>query len=201
MANYRCPRCGSSNVGTSTMHKAKKFAAYAGDFLMGYGAARYGGAEAVDALVENGGFSNIEFAKELECKNCGYKWKDNGDQGLADTIPDHVIEEQKDELEQEYRSKAKSGLTWSVINAVVAGLCGYYCYTHDASSQRVDDTFLGTFTVTDYNWTWIFLCIIGIFCAIFAITKFSGDYCDNNKIANKLERMSVASFRTSKYRK
>jgi len=76
MANYRCPRCGSSNVGTSTMHKAKKFAAYAGDFLMGYGAARYGGAEAVDALVENGGFSDIEFAKELECKNCGFIWKE-----------------------------------------------------------------------------------------------------------------------------
>lgn len=198
MSNYRCPKCGSTNVGTSTLHKAKKTLAFLGDFAAGY----YGGQEAVNIVSEHGGFSDIQFAKELECKNCGYKWKDNGvAQGLADTVPDHVLEEQKDELAEEYRSKAKSGLMWSIIYALVAGLCGFYCFTHDLSSQRVEDTWLGTFTVTDYNWTWIFLFLVGIVCAICAFAKFSGDYSENNKIAKKLERMSVALFRTSKYRK
>ena len=78
MKNYRCPNCGSANVGTTTEYKAKKALAMAGDFVVGYGAARLFGAEtAQNLLSETGAVSdNIEIAKELECKSCGFTWEE-----------------------------------------------------------------------------------------------------------------------------
>ncbi len=72
-----CPKCGYTNVGTSTAYKLKKGATYAADFALGYIEGRTG----VDVTSETGSVSdNVKIEKEYECKICGYTWKGEVDE-------------------------------------------------------------------------------------------------------------------------
>ena len=108
MGNYRCPNCGSANVGTTTEYKAKKALAMAGDFVVGFGAARLFGAEAAQNLLsETGAVSdNIEIAKELECKSCGFTWEEGTERLTSNQNMQKAYESQDAETETETEAEA-----------------------------------------------------------------------------------------------
>lgn len=209
MAEYKCPKCGSTNVGTSTLHKAKKTLAFLGDFAAGY----YGGQEAINLVSEHGGFSDIQFAKELECQACGFRWKVNDPkpsqyqqafqgyipQPAVDTVPDYVLDKQKHDLEDSYRSKLNSRLIWIIICVVVACLSAFYCITNNISSNHIQDTLFGKMEVPETNWLWILLFIFAVISVIIIITK-SGSYNKYKRELKRLQRMSIQEFRSSWYR-
>ena len=114
MAQTVCPKCGSTNVGTSTAHKLKKGATYAADFALGY---LFGDA-AVNVMSETGGVSdNVSIKKEFQCRNCGYIWKDDG----VDRVPDEVLIRQMTQLHTQYKSQAQSALIWGYGEQLAVG--------------------------------------------------------------------------------
>lgn len=112
MAQTVCPKCGSTNVGTSTAHKLKKGATYAADFALGY---LFGDA-AVNVMSETGGVSdNVSIKKEFQCRNCGYIWKDDG----VDRVPDEVLIRQMTQLH-----------SIQITGSVSSNLGGCFSYRH-----------------------------------------------------------------------
>ena len=134
MAQIICPKCGSSNIGSSAAHKFKKGATYAADVALGYIGGYYGGDLAVDVLSKTGGVSgNVSIKKEYECRDCGYIWK--GEDVVR--IPDHVIQQQKDKLEAMNKANANSSLKWGVIYGLVTAVCALYCFCNRVGLQYI----------------------------------------------------------------
>lgn len=192
-----CPKCGSTDVGTSTAHKFKKGAAYVADFAVGAVAGYFLGAEgASNVLSETGAVSdNVHIEKEYECRSCGYIWKGEGTQ----MIPDYIIQEHKDKLEADMKSEAQKSGLWTIIYGIATIICGYYCIVNDFTSKAMEHNWLfGDMEVTNYNWLWLLLFIVGICTAFAAYGKFV-DYSESSKTAREVSNMSVAEFRRSKY--
>ncbi|MBQ9820679.1 MAG: hypothetical protein IJM58_01005 [Muribaculaceae bacterium] len=194
MAQTVCPKCGSTNVGTSTAHKLKKGATYAADFALGY---LFGDA-AVNVMSETGGVSdNVSIKKEFQCRNCGYIWKDDG----VDRVPDEVLIRQMTQLHTQYKSQAQSALIWGVVSAIVTVFCAGYCFINDFTSKAMENNWLwGDIEVTHYNWTWLLLCIVGI-CTFINTNSKIKTYTSANKIAQEIGNMTVTDFRYSNYRR
>ena len=194
MAQTVCPKCGSTNVGTSTAHKLKKGATYAADFALGY---LFGDA-AVNVMSETGGVSdNVSIKKEFQCRNCGYIWKDDG----VDRVPDEVLIRQMTQLHTQYKSQAQSALIWGVVSAIVTVFCAGYCFINDFTSKAMENNWLwGDIEVTHYNWTWLLLCIVGI-CTFINTNSKIKTYTSTNKIAQEIGNMTVTDFRYSNYRR
>jgi len=194
MAQTVCPKCGSTNVGTSTAHKLKKGATYAADFALGY---LFGDA-AVNVMSETGGVSdNVSIKKEFQCRNCGYIWKDDG----VDRVPDEVLIRQMTQLHTQYKSQAQSALIWGIVSAIVTVFCAGYCFINDFTSKAMENNWLwGDIEVTHYNWTWLLLCIVGI-CTFINTNSKIKTYTSANKIAQEIGNMTVTDFRYSNYRR
>lgn len=194
MAQTVCPKCGSTNVGTSTAHKLKKGATYAADFALGY---LFGDA-AVNVMSETGGVSdNVSIKKEFQCRNCGYIWKDDG----VDRVPDEVLIRQMTQLHTQYKSQAQSALIWGIVSAIVTVFCAGYCFINDFTSRAMENNWLwGDIEVTHYNWTWLLLCIVGI-CTFINTNSKIKTYTSANKIAQEIGNMTVTDFRYSNYRR
>ena len=194
MAQNICPKCGSTNVGTSTAHKLKKGATYAADFALGY----LFGEAAVDVMSQTGGVSdNVKIEKEYECKSCGYIWKGAA---TGDQVPDHILQDQKNRLVTRYKSTASSKRNSTLLYGIATAACACYCFVNDFTSKGMEHNWLfGDMEVTHYNWLWLLLCIVGICTLIGAWSSYS-EYSSINNTANELDQMSVAEFRTSKYR-
>ncbi len=193
MTQTVCPKCGSTNVGTSTAHKLKKGATYAADFALGF----LFGETAVDVMSETGGVSdNVSIKKEFQCRNCGYIWKDDG----VDRVPDEVLIRQMTQLHTQYKSQAQSALIWGIVSAVVTVFCVGYCFINDFTSKAMENNWLwGNIEVTHYNWTWLLFCIVGI-CTLFNTSSKFKTYNAANKIAEEIGGMTVTDFRYSSYR-
>ena len=193
MTQTACPKCGSTNVGTSTAHKLKKGATYAADFALGY----LFGEAAVNVMAETGGVSdNVSIKKEFQCRNCGYIWKDDG----VDRVPDVVLIRQMTQLHTQYKSQAQSALIWGIVSAVVTVFCAGYCFINDFTSKAMENNWLwGNIEVTHYNWTWLLFCIVGICTLINTYSKIKA-YNAANKIAQEIGKMTVSDFRYSSYR-
>ena len=187
-----CPKCGSTNIGTSAAHKLKKGLTYAADFALGY----YGGDLAVDIMSETGGVSdNVSIKKEYKCRNCGYIWKGEG----VSRIPDYVLQQQKDKLEAMNKANARSSLKWGVIYGLVTVFCAFYCIVHDLTTTTMEDVWLlGNTEVAHVDWWWLLLFIVGICTAVCTYSKIN-DYNLHNTSAKELNQMSVSEFRTSRY--
>lgn len=196
MAQIICPKCGSSNIGSSPAHKFKKGATYAADVALGYIGGYYGGDLAVDVLSKTGGVSgNVSIKKEYECRDCGYIWK--GEDVVR--IPDHVIQQQKDKLEAMNKANANSSLKWGVIYGLVTAVCALYCFVHDLTTTTREDVWLlGNTEVAHVDWLWLLLFIVGICTAVSTYSKIK-DYNLHDKSAKKLNQMSISEFRTSRY--
>lgn len=191
MAQTVCPKCGSTNVGTTTAHKLKKGATYAADFALGF----LFGEAAVDVMSETGGVSdNVSIKKEFQCRNCGYVWKDDG----IDRVPDHILQEQKNHLAIAYHTEAKSYLNKGIVWGIITAACGLYCLIQPS---RTLDTFWFGDSATTYSlsFTWLFICILGVVGIFKTINKIS-KYNEKNGISTHLSNMSVTEFRTSSYR-
>lgn len=193
MAQNVCPKCGSTNVGTSTAHKLKKGATYAADFALGF----LFGETAVDVMSQTGGVSdNVNIKKEYQCRSCGYTWTDDG----VDRVPDEVLIRQMNQLISRYKSEAQSALTWTVISGIATVGCAFYCFTNDLSSRGMQHNWLfGDIEVVNTNWTWLLLCIVGICTLINTYNKFN-TYNASRQKAQEIGNMTVSDFRYSNYR-
>ncbi|MBR5674548.1 MAG: hypothetical protein IKW97_09125 [Muribaculaceae bacterium] len=196
MAQNICPKCGSTNIGTSAAHKFKKGATYAADAALGLIGGYYGGDLAVEVLSKTGGISdNVSFTKEYQCRDCGYIWKGED----AGRIPDHVIQQQKDRLEAMNKTNARSCLKWGIIYGLVTAVCAFYCLVYDLTTTTMEDTLLfGNTQVAHVDWLWLLLFIVGI-CTAFCTYSKLKDYNLHDKSAKELNQMSISEFRTSRY--
>lgn len=69
----RCPRCGSTNTGTSVDYKIKKGLGYAAEFGIGFLAGRYLGEAGVDLAEDISIADGVD--KEWQCNDCGHIWR------------------------------------------------------------------------------------------------------------------------------
>lgn len=69
----RCPRCGSTNTGTSVDYKIKKGLGYAAEFGIGFLAGRYLGEAGVDLVEDISIADGVD--KEWQCNDCGHIWR------------------------------------------------------------------------------------------------------------------------------
>lgn len=153
-------------------------------------------AQNITDSIDLGMYSSIPF--EFKCSHCGNSWKRTYEKGV-DFTTDSVLKWQKDRLIKVLRNDADSNTIYAVICGVTAVACASYCFTHESSSTHMEEVFFFNMQVTDTNWTWWLLCIIGMGTLYHSIN--CGIKSRNQKQeADNLEKMSVSSFRHSNYR-
>ena len=69
----RCPRCGSTNTGTSVDYKIKKGLGYAAEFGIGFLAGRFFGEAGADMVEDVSIADGVD--KEWQCNDCGHIWR------------------------------------------------------------------------------------------------------------------------------
>ena len=153
-------------------------------------------AENITDSVDLGMYSSIPF--EFKCSHFGNFWKRTYEKGV-DFTTDSVLKWQKDKLIKSLRNDADSNNIYCVLCGIVAFACASYCFTHESSSSHMEEVLFFNVQMTDYNWTWWFLCIIGL------VTLYNSINCgiksrNQKQEADNLEKMSVSSFRHSNYR-
>ncbi len=153
-------------------------------------------AQSITDSIDLGVHSSMPF--EFKCPHCGNYWKRTYEKGV-DFTTDTVLKWQKITIMKGLRKDADSNNIYAVIYGIVAAACAYYCFTHESSSMHTEEVLFFNVQVTDYNWTWWFLCFIGVVTLYNSISR--GIKCRNQKQeAENLEKMSVSSFRHSNYR-
>lgn len=135
---------------------------------------------------------------EFKCSHCGNSWNRTYEKGL-DFTTDYVLKWQKDGLVRSLREDADSNTIGAVLCGFIAFACGCYCFTHKSSSTHMEEVLFFNMQVTDTNWTWWILFIIGVGTLVSAIN--CGKKSRNNRQeADNLEHMSISNFRHSNYR-
>lgn len=197
MALKICPRCASTNVGTSTNYKLKKGASYAADFTAGY----LFGETALDVMSETGGVSdNVNIAKEYQCKDCGFKWKATD----ADRLTVEEIERQKRSLEARYLLTAyESKRKWIIgliLTVIGAGLVYLYIFKDSFDSYNPYDngiTFYSIISSSVFEWTSNIILMTGV---IMSYGYFFKNYLPARSAAKRINKMTVSQFLNSEYR-
>lgn len=197
MALKICPRCASTNVGTSTNYKLKKGAAYAADFTAGY----LFGETALDVMSDTGGVSdNVNIAKEYECKDCGFRWQATD----ADRLTVEEIERQKRSLETRYWLTAyDSKRKWIIglILTVIGAGCVYLYISKDSfyHYNPYDDgiTLYSILSSSVFEWTSNMILLAGV---IMSYGYFFKNYLPARSAAKRIKKMTVSQFLKSEYR-
>lgn len=200
MALKICPRCTSTNVGTSTDYKIKKGATYAADFAAGY----VFGETAMDVMSETGGVSdNMNIAKEFQCKDCGFKWKVTD----ADRLTIEEIEKQKRYLEARYWLTANDSKKKWIIGLIltIIGMGFVYLYIDKDTFYTINDrdpyydgiTLYSILSSTFFEWTSNIMLITG---AIMSYVYLFKNYLPARSAAKRINKMTVSQFLNSEYR-
>ena len=218
MSSIRCPKCGSTDVSTTSDYKWKKVGGYAADMATAFAAGYFLG-DLGNPIAENVNIAG-SVSKEWECQRCHYVWNENQkniNQKKDRTVfvPDSFVQQEKDALERRLKptppSVSLGGIISSSILVCITFVCLWYCCVNEPWTKIMKDDWWGMHEDYEYHFLWFvvgFLFLGFLLSSIIVISvnvskhsKAKKEYAFANAKYNLVKNMSLNQFRMSSYYK